>query len=154
MIQSGIFFFLDILNPAEEVYDIANKAKHLFIKVSRNKIIKTADVPRKLLLNPKKIQLYPNFLGMIITLTNTEIKGIMKQKNLIKRNYGKITSQEERSLNFLSPLMTPGLLLIKSAFAPPIKRVLLPFGLSAKMSATDAAIQKYIYGLGTTALII
>ena len=50
--------------------------------------------------------------------------------------------------------MTPGLLLIKSAFAPPIKRVLLPFELSAKMSATDAAIQKYIYGLGTTALII
>ena len=55
MIQSGIFFFLDILNPAEEVYDIANKEKHLFIKFSRNKIIKTADVSRKLLLNPKKI---------------------------------------------------------------------------------------------------
>ena len=37
---------------------------------------------------------------------------------------------------------------------PLVKNVLLPFGLSAGMSAADAAIQKKIYASGTTALII
>ena len=34
------------------------------------------------------------------------------------------------------------------------KNVLLPFGLSAGMSATDAAIQKKIHGSGIAALVI
>ena len=37
---------------------------------------------------------------------------------------------------------------------PLAKNVLLPFGLSAGMSAADPAIQKNIYGSGITALII
>ena len=37
---------------------------------------------------------------------------------------------------------------------PLAKNVLLPLGLSAGMSAVDVAIQKKIYGSGTTALII
>ena len=49
--------------------------------------------------------------------------------------------------------MTADLLLMKSVLKPLAKSVLLPFGLSAAMSATDAAIQKEIYGSGTTALI-
>ena len=41
-----------------------------------------------------------------------------------------------------------------SALTPLAKSVLLPFGLSAGMSAADAAIQKKSYGSGTTALKI
>ena len=51
--------------------------------------------------------------------------------------------------------MTAGLSLMKSVITPVAKSVLLPLGLSANMSAADAAIQKTIYGSGrTTALII
>ena len=49
--------------------------------------------------------------------------------------------------------MTAGLPLMKSVITLLAKSVLLPLGLSAGMSATDAAIQKNIYGRGTTALI-
>ena len=44
--------------------------------------------------------------------------------------------------------------LMKSLLAPFAKSVLIPIGLSAGMSAVDAAIQKKIYGSETTALII
>ena len=50
--------------------------------------------------------------------------------------------------------MTAGLPLMKSVLMPLTEVVLLPLGLSAGMSAADAPIQKKIYGLGTTALII
>ena len=45
--------------------------------------------------------------------------------------------------------MTASLPLMKSAFTPLPKSVLLPLGL-----AVDAAIQNKVYGLGTTALTI
>ena len=58
--------------------------------------------------------------------------------------------------------MTAGLPRMKSALTPLAKRILLPFGLPAAMSAADASIQKKIYGLDspsdlasrTTTLII
>ena len=50
--------------------------------------------------------------------------------------------------------MTAGLPFMKSVFTPLAKKVLLPLRLLAGMSAADAAIQKKIYGSGTTALII
>ena len=50
--------------------------------------------------------------------------------------------------------MTAGLTLMKSVLTPLAKSVLLPLGLSAGMSTADAAIQKKIYGSGTTAVII
>ena len=50
--------------------------------------------------------------------------------------------------------MTAGLPLIKRLLIPLAKSVLLPFALSATKSANDAAIQKKIYGSGTTALTI
>ena len=50
--------------------------------------------------------------------------------------------------------MTAELPLMKNVLTPLAKNILLPFGLSAGMSAADAAIQKKIYGSGTTALII
>ena len=50
--------------------------------------------------------------------------------------------------------MKAGLLLIKIVLTSLAKSVLLPFGLLAAMSATDAAIQKKIYGSRTATLII
>ena len=50
--------------------------------------------------------------------------------------------------------MTGSLPLIKSVLTPLPKSALLPLGLSVGISAADAAIQKKIYGSGTTALII
>ena len=96
--------------------------------------------------------------GTGITLTNNEIKDVIKltseDRNFIKRNYTKIASQEGRFWNFLGPLMTAGLPLMKSVFTPLAKSALLPSGLLAGMSAEDAVIQKKIYVLGTTTLII
>ena len=50
--------------------------------------------------------------------------------------------------------MTAGLPLMKSVLTPLAKIVLLPLGLTAEMSAEDAAIQNKIYGSGITALKI
>ena len=50
--------------------------------------------------------------------------------------------------------MATGLPLMKSVLTPFAKSVLIPLGLSAGMSAADPAIQKTIYGSGTTELII
>ena len=50
-----------------------------------------------------------------------------------------ITFQKEGVLLFLRPLMTAGLPLMKSVLSVLAKSVLLPLGLSAGMSAADAA---------------
>ena len=63
----------------------------------------------------------------------------------MKRTTTKITSQEGEFLNFLRPLMTAGLPLMKSALTPLAKSILIPLGLSAGMSTAVAAIQKKIY---------
>ena len=93
--------------------------------------------------------------GSGITLTNNEIKYTIKAIKylenrgiLLNGTTTKITSQEGGFVNFLRPLMTAGLL------TPLAKRILIPLGLSAGMSAADAAIQKKIDGSGKTALII
>ena len=49
--------------------------------------------------------------------------------------------------------MATGLPLVKSVLTP-LASVLIPLGLSTGISAADTAIQKKIYGLDTTALII
>ena len=46
-----------------------------------------------------------------------------------------------------------GLPLMKNVLTFVVKNGLLPFGLSAGMLAADAAVQKKMYGSGTTALI-
>ena len=73
---------------------------------------------------------------------------------LLLRITRKISSQEGRFLNFLRPLMTAGLPLMKKIVTTLAKSVLLPLGLWAEMSAADAAIQKTIYGSGSIASII
>ena len=100
-------------------------------------------------------------MGWGITLTNNEIKDILKvikslenRGILIKWTTRKNTSQEGGFLNFLKPLMTAGLPLMKSVLTPWCKSVSLPLGLSAGMSAANAAIQKKIHGSRTRALII
>ena len=47
-------------------------------------------------------------------------------------------------MNFVRPLMTAGLPLLKSVFTQLAKSDLLPLGLSAAISAADAAHQKKI----------
>ena len=54
----------------------------------------------------------------------------------------------------LGPLLRTGLLLIGNAFKPLAKSVIIPLGLTAAASTTDAAIHKKMFGSGTTTLII
>ena len=49
--------------------------------------------------------------------------------------------------------MTAVLPLIKNVYTPLAKRMLISLGLTAASSATDAANQKKIFGLGTTTLV-
>ena len=89
-----------------------------------------------------------------ITLTNNEIKDGIKVRIIFKQTTKKSISQEGGFLNFLRPLMSFGLPLMKQFITPLTKSVLVTLGLTAASSATDAAIQKNIFGLGTTAMII
>ena len=100
-------------------------------------------------------------MGLGITLTNNEIKDIMKvikslgnRGILLKGTTRKITSQERGFLSFLRPLMTTVLPLTTSVLTPSAKVFLLPLGLLAEMSAEDAAIQKKIYGSGSRVSIV
>ena len=49
--------------------------------------------------------------------------------------------------------MSVGLRLIKNVLTPLAESILVPLGLTAASSATDAAIKKKIYGLRTTTLV-
>ena len=124
-----------------------------------NNIIKIAGDSKNVIKDFKNAS--DKLLGTGITLTDNEIKDILKviksSENrgiLLKGTTRKMTSQRGRFLNFLRPLMTTGLPLMKVVLMPLAKSVLLPLRLPAGMSAADAAIQKKIYGAGTTALII
>ena len=65
-----------------------------------------------------------------------------------------ITSQEGGFFNFLRPLMTAGLPLMKNVLSPLAKSVLVPLGLTAAASATDVTIPKKIFESGMAAVII
>ena len=82
------------------------------------------------------------------------IKSLGNRGILLKGTTRKITSQERGFLSFLRRLMTTGLPLTTSVLTPSAKVFLLPLGLLAGMSAEDAAIQKKIYGSGSTVLIV
>ena len=73
---------------------------------------------------------------------------------LLIGNTTKNNNQEVGFLVCLRTLMTVGLPLMKNVLTPLAKSVLIPSGLSAWVSATDAAIQKKNYGSETTALTI
>ena len=105
--------------------------------------------------------------GPGIPLTSNEIKDMKIIKPLenrgilLKATTRKITGQEGGFLNFLRPLMTAGLLLMKNILTPFAKSILISLGLSAGMSPADAAFKKKKkkkkekkHGSQTTALII
>ena len=86
------------------------------------------------------------FFGLGITLTNNEIKDIIKvikylenRGILSKKSNRKIASQEGGFLNFLKLLMTADLPLMKSILTPLAKNVLILFELIAA-AASDAAL--------------
>ena len=92
----------------------------------------------------KLLKTVETFMGLGITLTTNEIKDIINaikflehRAILLKENTRKINSQEG---DFLQPLMTAGLPLVKNVLTPLARSVLLPLGLIAAASATDAAI--------------
>ena len=72
------------------------------------------------------------------------IKSLENRGILLKGTTRKIISQEGGFLNFLRPLMTAGLPLMKNVLTSLAKNILLLFGLLTGMSAADAAIQKKI----------
>ena len=93
------------------------------------------------------------------TLTNNEIKVTIKIISslentgiLLKGTTQKITSREWGFLNFFRPLTTASLPSTKSV--PTLLPNVLPLGLMAAASTTDAANQTTIFALGMTALII
>ena len=72
---------------------------------------------------------------------------------LLKGTTKKITSQKVGLFNFLGLSIKVGLPLVKNILIPLAKSVLVPLGLPAAASATDATIQKKIFGSGTTLII-
>ena len=68
-------------------------------------------------------------------IKSLEVRGI-----LLKWTATKVISQKAGFLNFLRPLMTAGLPLMKSVLTPLAKSALIPLGLSAGISAADTAI--------------
>ena len=70
------------------------------------------------------------------------IKSLENRATLLKGTTRKITSQERGFLNVLTPLMAAGLSLMKSILTPLAKCVLLPFGLSATMLASQIKLLK------------
>ena len=142
-------------SPIKEIISSPNSIKNSFAKELKNKDPKGID--SKLFLDTglniigKKIKKgISSITGLGITLTNNEIKNIMKvikslenRGILLKETTRKITSQEGGFLSFLSPLMTAGLPLMKSVLTRLAKSVLIPLGLSAGISAAHTAIQKH-----------
>ena len=68
------------------------------------------------------------------------IESLGKRRILLKGTNTKITSQVGGFLNFFRTLMTAGLPLMANKITPLAKRVLMSLGLTAGMSATNAAI--------------
>ena len=141
MIQSGgsfgMFSPIHPINQTKVLSTLANESEDLSKKETLKDTIKTVHISKNFLKD------FKTFPGREITLANNEIKDNMK--------VSVIKSLEKRGI--LSKGTTTKTTTMKSARIPLAKSVLIPLGLSAGMSATDAAIQKKIYGSGTTALI-
>ena len=88
--------------------------------------------------------------GSGITLTNNKIKDIINvvrslenRRILLKEITRKTTSQERRFLNFLEPIMSAGLLLMKNELTS-VASVSVPLELTLAASATDVTILKEV----------
>ena len=82
-------------------------------------------------------------------ISSLENRGI-----LLKGTTRKITCEKGRFLNFLRPLISLGLPLMKNVLRSLAKSVLVPLRLPAVAAALDAAIQNRTFGTCMTALII
>ena len=96
-----------------------------------------------------------------MTLTEDEIKDIIKvissfknRVKILKCATEKMISKEGGLLKFLVALMEVALPLIKHVLKPLSKSVLVLFGLSTAVPATDAATWMKIYGSGMATLKI
>ena len=102
-----------------------------------------------------------NFLHKLL-LTNTQVTKLRKASannssaniKLSKTQLHKIGPSGGFLCRLLGPLIKTGLPLMKNVLKPLVKSVLIPLGLTAAASATDAAIHKKMFRSGTTALII
>ena len=126
------------------------------------------DIPKFLLntgLNILTKKLYENLssvMGSGITLTNNEMKYIIEIIKLLqnrgiwlKENTEKsIRKERELFSNFLGPLMSVGLPLMKNVLRQLAKIVSLQLWLTAATSATDTSLKKKIYGTRITTPII
>ena len=80
---------------------------------------------------------------------------ILMMRIIFKKSKTHIIGQSEGfSRRLLGSLLKAGLPLMKNVLTPLAKSVLIPLGLTAAASATDAAIQREIFGSGMTTLII
>ena len=92
-----------------------------------------------------------------LLLTNTQVSRIHKafanvsSTNKLLYNFRKLSCMK---WDFLGPLLKTGLLLLKNVPKLLAKSVLIPLGWIASASATDAAIQKKMFGSTMTTLII
>ena len=100
--------------------------------------------PHKLLLTntqaSKLRKAFPNGLLANIKLSKTQLHKIGQSGGFLGRLFG--------------PLLKTGLRLIGKLLKPLAKSVLIPLGITAATSATDAAIHKNMFGSGNTTLII
>ena len=102
-----------------------------------------------------------NFLHKFL-LTNTQVSKLRKafannssaNIKLSKTQLHKIGQSGGFLGRLLGPLLKTGLPLIGNVLKPLAKSVLIPFGLTAAASATDAAIHKKMFGSVFTTLII
>ena len=143
----GFIFLESLLNPGKIMLEGFKKMEYSAEKVQHNEFIKVVNVLRKILID-KLPKMSKNETEMFkdsgITLANNEIKDIIKtvislqNRNFIKKGQlKKITCQKGGFLNFLRPLMTTGLPLMKSVLKPAAKNVLVPLGLTAAAPSTD-----------------
>ena len=136
MIQSERFNIIDLMNPLRVVSKAVNKSD---------------DLSNKLSLNDVKNNRYFKLFGTRITLTSNKIKDIMKAVKsfensvvLLKATTRKIISQEGGFLNFSEPINDSWFTINEKCTSALAKIVLLLYGSTAAMSATNVAIQNKI----------
>ena len=88
----------------------------------------------------KLCRAFANSFSANIKLSKTQLHKLGQTRGFFGRRLGLLLKTE--------------LLLMKKVLKPLSKRVLLPLGIRAAASATDAAIHKKMFGSGTTTLII
>ena len=93
--------------------------------------------PQKLLLTNRQVsnhrKAFANHLSVDIKLSKTQLSKIIQLGRFLGR--------------LLGPLLKAGLPLVKNVIKPLAKSVLIPLGLTAVESATDAGIHKKYWGL-------